>query len=313
MALLMNALPSNPKAWIIAARPQTLPAGVAPVLVGTGIAIDKGYFAIGPAIAAFLGAILIQIGTNFANDYYDAMKGADTEEREGFTRVTQSGLIPPKQVRWAMILTFGLAMLDGIYLVLVGGMPILIIGIASIIAGIAYTGGPLPLGYLGLGDVFVFVFFGVIAVIGTVYVQAVTTLPQLFPLGIHWQFIPSASIISSIAIGCITTNILVVNNIRDIETDKEAGKKTLAVRLGYRFSRLQYLSLLGIAYAVPIWLFVNGYSWAILLPEVTLPFAVILSYNVFQYRSGEKMDEMLKQTGMLLTSFSVFLTIGFIV
>ncbi|MFB6186338.1 MAG: 1,4-dihydroxy-2-naphthoate octaprenyltransferase, partial [Halobacteriaceae archaeon] len=179
-------------------------------------------------------------------------------------------------------------------------------------AGIAYTGGPIPLGYLGLGDVFVFVFFGLIAVIGTVYVQAVTTLQILFPVGIYWQFIPSAAIISSIAVGCITTNILVVNNIRDIETDRQAGKKTLAVRLGYRFSRLQYLSLYGIAYVVPIWLFVNGYSWVILFPELTLPFAGVLSYKVFQYRSGEKMDELLKQTGMLLTSFSILLTIGFI-
>src|SRR6056297_3093115 len=163
---------SRRQAWVAAARPQTLPAAAAPILVGVGLAVNDGVFAPVPAVAAFIGAALIQIATNFANDYYDAIQGADTDDREGFTRVTQSGLIEPGRVKAAMYATFAAAIVVGGYLVYVGGVPILVIGLLSVISGIAYTGGPYPLGYHGLGDLFVFVFFGVIAVTGTYYVQA---------------------------------------------------------------------------------------------------------------------------------------------
>lgn len=175
---------SRQKAWVMAARPQTLPAAAAPILVGTGVAIHDGVFAPLPALAALLGAALIQIGTNFANDYYDAIKGADTADREGFTRVTAGGLIDPPAVKRAMYLTFMIAILVGATLVWVGGIPILIVGLLSVGSGIAYTGGPYPLGYHGLGDVFVFVFFGLIAVTGTYYVQAAALIAGTFPLGI---------------------------------------------------------------------------------------------------------------------------------
>jgi 1,4-dihydroxy-2-naphtoate prenyltransferase (EC 2.5.1.-) len=167
---------SRARAWVVAARPQTLPAAAAPVVVGTGLAVHDGVFAPLPALAALLGALLIQVGTNLANDYFDAVNGADTDDSEGFTRVTQAGLIPPEQVRAATAATFGAAVLVGSYLVYVGGLPILVIGLASIASGVAYTGGPYPLGYHGLGDLFVFVFFGLVAVTGTYYVQAVQVL-----------------------------------------------------------------------------------------------------------------------------------------
>jgi len=173
---------SRRQAWVIAARPQTLPAAAAPVIVGVGLALDAGVFAPLPALAALIGAALIQIGTNFANDYYDAIQGADTDDREGFTRVVASGLIDPGEVKRAMWLTFAAAIVVGTFLVAVGGVPILVIGLASVAAGIAYTGGPYPLGYHGLGDVFVFVFFGVIAVTGTYYVQAAALTGGLLPL-----------------------------------------------------------------------------------------------------------------------------------
>ena len=166
---------SKREAWLMAARPQTLPAGASPVIVGAGLAVHEGVFASAPWLAALVGALLIQVGTNFANDYYDAAKGADTEEREGFTRVTAGGLIPPRRVKLAMAATYGLAVLVGVYLVAVGGAPILVVGLSSIAAGVLYTGGPYPYGYRGLGDLFVFVYFGVVAVTGTFYVQAVAS------------------------------------------------------------------------------------------------------------------------------------------
>src|SRR6056297_3494118 len=181
----MSATPSEvsrTKAWVMAARPQTLPAAAAPVVVGTGLAIHDGVFAALPALFALVGAALIQVATNFANDYYDAVQGADTEAREGFTRVTASGLISAPEVKRAMYLTFLASVLVGTYLVFVGGVPILVVGLLSVLSGIAYTGGPYPLGYHGLGDVFVFVFFGLVAVTGTYYVQAVTYLASVAPL-----------------------------------------------------------------------------------------------------------------------------------
>lgn len=225
------------RAWVIAARPRTLTAAVAPVLVGTGLAAHDAALAPGPAAAALLGAILIQIGTNLANDYYDFVRGGDTADRVGPLRVTQAGLLPPSAVGRAMIVVLAAAMLPGAYLVAVGGWPIVWIGLASLACAVLYTGGPYPLAYHGLGDAFVFVFFGLIAVGGTYYVQALS-----------WS---ADALLAGAGLGALSTALLVVNNLRDIETDARAGKRTLAVRLGRAGTRAEYALLLAAAAAAP--------------------------------------------------------------
>ena len=306
----MSTEMSRGRAWLIAARPQTLPAAAAPVIVGVGLAIESGVFAPLPALAAFVGAALIQVGTNFANDYYDAIQGADTDDREGFTRVVASGLIKPAEVKRAMWLTFAAAIGVGTYLVAVGGVPIVAIGLASVAAGIAYTGGPYPLGYHGLGDLFVFVFFGVIAVTGTYYVQAAALVDGTFPLWIPDGTVTLAAVVASLPVAALSTNILVVNNVRDREEDANTGKRTLAVRFGYRFSRLQYLALVALAYLTPFWFLANGYGFAALLPLATLPIAVGVSRTVLTETSGEALNPALESTGKLLAAYAVAFAVG---
>ncbi|WP_115865690.1 1,4-dihydroxy-2-naphthoate polyprenyltransferase [Halorussus litoreus] len=304
---------SRRDAWLMALRPHTLPAAAAPVIVGTGLAVHEGLFAPLPALAAFVGAALIQIGTNFANDYYDAVKGVDTDEREGFTRVTQSGLIPPEQVKRAMYATFALAILVGVYLVWVGGLPILVIGLASVASGVAYAGGPYPLGSHGLGDLFVFVFFGVVAVMGTFYVQAASVLAGQFPTAIPDGTVTLAAFAASLPVAAISTNILVVNNVRDLETDREAGKKSLAVLIGYRASRAEFVGLLGLAYLTPVWFWLaRDYSPAVLLPLLTLPYAATITRTVVTDSSGEALNPALERTGKLLAGFAVLFALGLI-
>ncbi|WP_459880177.1 1,4-dihydroxy-2-naphthoate polyprenyltransferase [Halorubrum gandharaense] len=295
----------------MAARPQTLPAAAAPILVGVGLAIDAGVFAPLPALAAFVGAALIQIGTNFANDYYDAIQGADTDDREGFTRVVAAGIIEPAEVKRAMWLTFLAAILVGTYLVYEGGVPILVIGLVSVAAGIAYTGGPYPLGYHGLGDLFVFVFFGVIAVTGTYYVQAVSVLHAApFPLWLPEGTVTLAAVVASLPVAALSTNILVVNNVRDRKEDATTGKRTLAVRFGYRFSRIQFLSLVALAYLTPFWFLLQGYGLAVLLPLVTLPLAVTLSRTVLTETAGDALNPALESAGKLLAAFAAAFAVG---
>ncbi|QGN06831.1 1,4-dihydroxy-2-naphthoate polyprenyltransferase [Halorhabdus sp. CBA1104] len=303
---------SKTKAWVMAARPQTLPAGSAPVIVGVGLAVHDGVLAVLPALAAFVGALLIQIGTNFANDYFDAMKGTDDADREGFTRVTAGGLIPPRQVKAAMAGTYTLALVVGLYLVAIGGVPILVIGLSSIVAGLLYTGGPYPYGYYGLGDLFVFVYFGVIAVTGTYYVQAVATLDGgLFPTWVPAGTVPSAVVIASLAAAGLSTAILVVNNIRDIESDREAGKRTLAVMLGYRWSRAEYVALVALAYLVPVVLWrMDEFGLFVLLPLVTIPLAISVTRTVLTEQSGAALNPALERTGKLMGAHGLLFTIG---
>src|SRR5256886_5690397 len=229
MTTISSSAPGRARAWLMAARPATLPAAVAPVLVGTAVAVHVRHFRPLPFLAALVAAALIQIGTNFANDLFDYHKGADTTARLGPVRVTQSGLISARAVGYATTLTFGAAVLVGLYLVTVGGLPILLIGLASIAAAILYTGGPWPLGYHGLGDVFVFIFFGLVATCGTVYAQAL--------------FVPAEAWLAGAAVGSAATAILVVNNLRDRQTDAKVGKNTLAVKLGAKASRVEYVAL----------------------------------------------------------------------
>ena len=302
---------SRTRAWVLAARPQTLPAAAAPIVVGAGLAWHEGVFALLPTLAAFVGAALIQIGTNFANDYYDAIQGADTEAREGFTRVTQSGLIAPNRVKQAMYLTFAAAIVVGSYLVYVGGVPILVIGLLSVVSGIAYTGGPYPLGYHGLGDLFVFLFFGVIAVMGTYYVQATAVLAAPLSTAIPPDTVTWLAFLASLPVAALSTNILVVNNIRDREEDATTGKRTLAVRFGYRFSRLQFAGLAGLAYAVPVWLWLaEGFGLTVLLPLVTLPIAAVLIRTIWTKTSGAALNPALETTGKLLAVHALLFGIG---
>jgi 1,4-dihydroxy-2-naphthoate octaprenyltransferase len=299
----------------MAARPQTLPAGGAPVIVGVALAVADGVFAPGPAVAALVGALLIQIGTNFANDYYDAVNGADTDEREGFTRVTAGGLIDPSRVKLAMAGTYGLAMAVGLYLVYVGGLPILVVGLSSILAGVLYTGGPYPYGYRGLGDLFVFVYFGLVAVAGTYYVQVVVELGiEPLTVGVPAGTVTTASLLAGVGAGALSTCILVVNNIRDLETDRASGKRTLAVMLGYRLARAEFVGLLAVAYAVPVafWA-VLDYSPAVLLPLLSVPLAVAVARVVLTRRDGEALNPALERTGQLLAVYALLFAAGFVV
>jgi 1,4-dihydroxy-2-naphthoate octaprenyltransferase len=285
------------RGWYLAARPATLPAAVVPVIVGGALAIADRHFHPLVLLATLAASLLIQIGTNLANDYFDFQKGADTAERLGPTRVTQSGIFTPRQVATATALTFGLALLIGLYLVYVGGMPILVIGILSILAGVAYTGGPYPLGYHGLGDLFVFVFFGVLGVCGAYYLQAGTlTLTALF---------------ASVPIGLLCTNILVVNNLRDIDTDRTAGKGTLAVRIGREATRRQYTLFLLISYTIPLTLWQAGVTWGLTfwLPLLTVPRAVRLAYFV-STQQGRRLNQALKGTAKLHLQFGVLFALS---
>jgi len=259
------------KLWLLASRPRTLPAAAAPVLLGTGLALGDGAFRFLPALAAFLGALLIQVGTNLANDYYDHLRGGDTADRVGPMRVTQAGVIPPSSVRNGAFLMLGLALLLGVYLVKIGGLPILFIGLSSLICAIAYTGGPFPLAYHGLGDLFVFVFFGLVAVGGTYWVQALSFGPDV--------------LLAGAGMGALATAILVVNNLRDIETDARAGKRTLAVRMGVGGTKAEFGALVFSAVLVPVlgvlWLDWGLWTLAALGTGVPLatPFRVIMAFG----------------------------------
>jgi len=296
MELSAGPRPGSVGAWVVAARPATLTAAIVPVAVGTACAYAAAGFAAGPALAALLGAMLIQIGTNFANDLYDYESGADDSGRQGPTRAAQAGLLTPAALRAGMIAVFAAAVATGAYLVWVAGWPIVVIGLASIAAGIAYTGGPYPLGYHGLGDVFVLGFFGFVAVCGTTFVQ----LGEVSDLS-AWLAVP---------VGCIATAILVVNNLRDRDTDARTGKRTLAVRLGATAVRVEYSALVLAAYAVPVGLVVDGYSSWALLPVLTAPLGLSQTMVMWRRSDGPTLNACLKRTAMLLLLFGVLLSVG---
>lgn len=298
---------------MIAVRPHTLPAGVAPVVVGIGVAWIEDVFALWPALAALIGAVLIQIGTNLANDYFDAERGVDTADRTGFTRVTQAGLLAPERVKHGAALAFFGALVVGTYLVSIGGVPILLIGLASIVLGVTYAGGPLPFGSYGLGDLFVFAFFGLIAVTGTYYVQAVAVLGDQFPLWIPPGTISSAAVVASVSMGALTTAVLVVNNLRDIETDRSAGKYTLAVIIGRGPTKLEFIFLLLVAYLVPVWFVLDGMDWPVLLPFVTLPYAALVTHRVVWGPGGDALNRALERTGRLLALYAVMFVAGLLI
>ena len=283
----------------MAARPKTLPAAAAPVIVGAAVAFYDDLFMFVPVIAALFAALLLQIGANFANDVFDYRRGADTTERLGPVRVTQAGLLSPKEVLIGMWLVFGLAAIMGIYLIATAGWPVLIIGLAAILAAIAYTGGPYPLGYYGLGDVAVFVFFGPVAVCGTYYVQAGSVSGLA-----GW---------SSIPMGLLITAILVVNNLRDIETDRTAGKRTLAVRLGETGTRWEYLGLISAAYLIPpiINLIYQPIPWILLTwLSAWMMFQLV---RIVWIEKGRPLNKALAQTGQLTLLFAILFGLGLII
>ena len=285
--------------WMLAIRPRTLPAALAPVTVGSALAQADGAFRLLPAAAALAGALLLQIAVNLANDYFDFKKGVDTADRLGPVRVTQSGLIAPATVRGAMGATLMVAGLVGFYLVVVGGWPIALIGIASIAGVLGYSGGPYPLASRGLGDLCVFIFFGPVAVVGTYYVQALA-----------WSW---PALVMSLPPGLLITAILVVNNLRDIDTDRAAGKRTLAVMIGPEATRREYLLLVGLTYGVPLAAYLTGYYriW-VLLPLLSLPLAA-RSIKMIYTTSGKDLNDGLGRTAMLALVFSLLLAIGLVV
>jgi len=277
----------------MAARPKTLSASITPVLMGTSLACVDGFFDWLAAGSAMVAALLIQIGTNFANDYFDYQKGADTKDRLGPIRMVQSGAISPEAMKGAMLITFALALIPGFYLLMRGGFPILIIGLSSLVLGYLYTGGPKPLGYLGLGDFLVLIYFGPVAVGGTYFVQTLE--------------INSVVLISGLAPGFLSVALLSVNNLRDADTDASAGKKTLAVRFGKYFARFEYLISIIIAALIPVLLPFGRTLWiASLVCVFTLP-AIM---KIFREEDSTELIKALEITGKVMLFFGIAFSIG---
>ena len=289
--------PGPLRTWVLAARPPTLTAALAPVAVGVAVALRHDTFRAGPAFAALLGAIAIQVGANFANDLSDFRRGADAEGRLGPMRVTQQGLLTERQVVAGVYAAFSLATLAGLYLTWVAGWPVIAIGLGSMLGAVLYTGGPLPYGYRGLGEVFTFVFFGVVAVTGTYFVQARELTPDAF--------------LASVPVGLTVTAILVVNNVRDIESDRRAGKRTLAVLLGRPRARLLFVAMLGAAYLVAagLWLLGDFPSWT-LLAWASAPFAVAPAAAVLSRVDGPALNGALRATARLHLIFALLFSAG---
>jgi len=282
--------------WLVAARPRTLPAAIAPVLVGTALAVSEDHFRALAFVAALIGSVFIQIGTNLSNDLSDARRGADTEDRLGPVRVTAGGLMPPRRVLIGTYVAFGVAVACGIYLTAEAGWEVLVIGIASIVAGVLYTGGPRPYGYEGLGEVFVFLFFGVVAVTGSYFVQTEE---------LRWE-----AFVLSVPVGLLASAILVVNNVRDVDTDRRAGKRTLAVKLGRRTAIRLFAAMVVGGLLVPVGLAIaNGWPW-LLLPLASAPLVPSLLKTVATRRDGPALNGALADTGRLLAVFSLLLAVG---
>jgi len=284
--------PSALQTWLLAIRPATLPAAASGVVVGLGAALAAGAaFRVDTALGCLAVALLLQVVANVANDLSDFRRGADTPDRAGPTRVASAGLVTERQLEVAIGLTIGLAALIGLWLAWVGGPAIVGLGLLAIVAALAYTGGPWPYGYRGLGEVFVFVFFGLVAVVGTAYLQALRFEP-LF-------------VVAAIPVGALTTAILVVNNLRDIPTDAAAGKRTLAVMLGRRATAVEYAILLATAFAVPIGLLLAGFGIVELLPLLSAPLVGPLLRTVRDFREPRQLNPVLKGTARLDLAFGV--------
>lgn len=288
--------PSRLQAWKLATRLPTLTAAVAPVAVGTGAAIADDSFDLLPMLAALFGAICLQIGANFANDVFDFKRGADTADRMGPPRATQMGLLSPREMLAGMWVVFGLAFLAGIYLVYVGGWPIVAVGLGSILGAIIYTGGPWPIGYHALGDLFTFVFFGLVAVMGTYYVQAGE---------LSWL-----SLVAAVPVGCTVTLILVVNNLRDIPTDSRTGKTTLGVVMGDGGTRKWFLFLLTVALLIPVGALAMQVWWGWIATAAGIPLSLPLVRAIRGRTEGRALNPVLKQTARFNLLFGLVWAVG---
>jgi len=287
----------DPKIWILAARPKTLLASFAPVLVGTSMAYEANSFHAMAAFFTLLAAMLIQIGTNYANDYCDFAKGADTQERKGPLRVTQAGLVSEAAIRNAIIIAFLLAVVCGVYLVFRGGWPIMLIGIVSVILGVKYTAGRYSLAYIGIADLFVLLFFGPIAVAGTYYLQTLEVNSLVFLAGIPC--------------GLLSVSILAVNNLRDVEEDRKAAKKTLAVRFGESFVKKQYVFCMLLATLFPLLIFIlaDGREYA-LIGVLLIPLSLSACKSVLSYNEPEELNRMLGFSALILLLYSVVFAVA---
>ena len=284
--------------WMSAARPRTLPAAAAPVIVAMAFAFRDGVFQWSTALACLLISFLMQIASNFANDVFDFERGSDTPDRLGPTRVTAAGLLTRRQMYAGMSVVIGLAVLLGLYLVWVRGWPVLVLGLAIIVAALAYTGGPFPYGYYALGDVFVLVFFGIVAVTGTYYAQSGS---------VSWPVLWA-----SIPVGLMIVNILAVNNTRDIMTDKAANKRTLAVLLGRKAMHVEYVLCLLVSYMAPVLFILAGMgSWTYLVVWFSIPKAVSL-YREFYQAEGRPLNKVLGETARLALIYSLLFSFGVI-
>ena len=293
---LKSDVPTKFESWLIASRPKTLFAAIVPVFVGSGVAISEGIFVPVYSLVALVCSILIQIGTNFTNDLYDFTKGADNEKRKGPRRVLVSGFITVNEMKTAIVVTFLISFILGLYLVYAGGWVILVVGVFSILAGIAYTAGPFPLAYNGLGDIFVFGFFGVIGTVFTYY--------------LHSHHVNFVSLLASIPVGSLVTNILVVNNYRDIEEDRAANKFTLAVKMGRTFTRYQFIFLIIISFltTLALYLFFNYTVW-IFLPYITVPVAA-KAIRMITTLDGTDLNKTLELTARLSALFGILFSAG---
>ena len=287
---------SRRRAWWLAIRPRTLPAAFGPVLVGLGVAVAEGVFVPGPALAALAVSLLLQVASNLANDLFDFRSGADTADRVGPPRAAALGLLSQRELTAGIAVVVGLAGLIGLYLVSVGGWPILLLGVLAIVSAIAYTGGPWPYGYRGFGEVFVFAFFGPVAVAGTTYLQTLTLEPL--------------ALAASVPVGALITAILVVNNLRDIVQDQRAGKLTLAVRLGERGAVTEFGLLLALAYLTPAVLVLGGAGPAALLPLLSAPLALPLLRVVRAGGDPRRLNAVLAGTARLSLVFAALLALG---
>jgi 1,4-dihydroxy-2-naphthoate octaprenyltransferase len=291
---------SRLKIWAEAARPKTLAAGFIPVFVGASFAWADGNFHTAASLVALFCALLIQIGTNFANDYFDFKKGGDSPNRIGFTRAVAAGLISPETMLKATILTMGLAFVAGLYLVWIGGFVILAIGVLSLLFGILYTGGPYPLAYNGLGDLFVFIFFGIVAVMGTYYVNT-----------LNWS---EPALIASLAVGALCVNILVINNLRDVNEDRVTGKRTLGVIFGEKTLKIEYTVMLVLAFIIPVILWFH-YSFSIymLIPLLAIPFSIPLLKQVWFHTDKSTLNLTLERTARLMVLFGILFSTGILI
>jgi len=290
--------PSALRVWILAIRPATLPAAIAPVLVGLGVGLSANVFRPGPALGCLAVALLLQVAANLANDLADFRSGADSADRLGPVRVAVTGLASPRALTIATALVIGLACLVGIYLASIGGIVLIALGALAIVSALAYTGGPWPYGYRGLGEVFVFVFFGLVAVIGTAYLQT--------------GVVDALAVLAALPMGCLAASILVVNNLRDIDGDRRAGKRTLVVSFGPGFARGEYVAMLVVAFAVPVvvWLAGLAQSPAALLPIVAIPLAIPLVRIVLDDGDARRLNPVLRGTARLELAVALLFAAG---